>query len=117
MPVDPSCLFCKFVSGNLNPDTVYEDNYCLAFRDNRPQAPTHILLIPKSHIPRLDTIRESDRAMAGHLLERAAYIAKEAGLSKGGFRIVVNCGFEAGQAVNHLHLHILGGRKFTWPPG
>ncbi len=117
MDRDPDCLFCKIVAGEIPADKVYEDEACVAFRDINPQAPTHILVVPREHIARLDAVQESHRALLGHLLERVAHLAREQGLADEGFRTVVNCGASAGQEVFHIHVHLLGGRTFRWPPG
>ncbi|MFW5856601.1 MAG: histidine triad nucleotide-binding protein [Planctomycetota bacterium] len=117
MPTDADCLFCKIVAGDIPAETVYEDDRCLAFRDINPQAPTHILLIPKDHIARLDDLDDTQRDLAGRLLERAAHVAREEGLSEGGFRTVINTGAGGGQEVFHIHIHLLAGRPFAWPPG
>ena len=117
MHKDPDCLFCKIVAGDIPADKVYEDGACVAFRDINPQAPTHILVVPREHIPRLDAVEEDHRTLLGHLLERVAHLAREQGLTNEGFRTVVNCGPGAGQEVSHIHVHLLGGRTFRWPPG
>jgi histidine triad (HIT) family protein len=109
------CLFCKMVSGVIKPDTVYEDEKVLAFRDINPQAPTHVLIIPKTHVATLNDLE--DAQLAGHLLQTAAVVAKQEGLSEQGYRTVINCNRHAGQEVFHLHLHVLGGRQMRWPPG
>ncbi|PKM12064.1 MAG: histidine triad nucleotide-binding protein [Gammaproteobacteria bacterium HGW-Gammaproteobacteria-3] len=109
------CLFCKMAAGVIKPDTVYEDNKVLAFRDINPQAPVHILVIPKTHVATLDEL--DDAELAGHLLLTAARLAREEGLSENGYRTVFNCKRHGGQEVYHLHLHILGGRQLHWPPG
>lgn len=109
------CLFCKMVAGEIKPDVVFEDDTVLAFRDINPQAPTHILIIPKIHIA---TLNDLDNALlAGHLLQTAALLAKQEGLSEEGYRTVFNCNKKGGQDVYHLHLHLLGGRQMIWPPG
>ena len=113
---DTDCLFCKFVSGELDADVVHETESVLAFRDINPQAPTHVLLIPKKEIPSVDDLTPEDHALAGHLLLTAQRVAQQLGLDDG-YRLVVNNGRAAGQEVPHLHLHILGGRGFQWPPG
>ena len=109
------CLFCKMVAGVIKPDTVYEDDALLAFRDINPQAPTHILIIPKIHVATLNDLH--DPLLAGQLLQTAAKIAKQEGLAEQGYRTVINCNRHAGQEVFHLHLHVLGGRQMRWPPG
>ena len=110
------CIFCKIANGEIPANKVYEDNSILAFYDLEPQAPVHILIIPKAHIASAAEIGEAESALAGQLLAAAAKIAREQGLEQG-FRLVTNCGESAGQSVQHLHLHLLGGRDFGWPPG
>ena len=106
------CLFCKIAAG-VNPSTkVYEDETVLAFRDIAPMAPTHVLVIPKVHISGVSEITAENAALVGHCLEVAAIVAAQEGLENG-FRVVSNCGADAGQTVNHLHFHVLGGRKLT----
>jgi histidine triad (HIT) family protein len=109
-------IFKKIIDREIPADIVYEDDQCLAFRDINPQAPTHVLLIPKKEIPTLDDLGDEDRALAGHLLSVVPRLASELGLD-GGYRVVVNCGPDGGQEVDHVHLHLLGGRPMTWPPG
>ena len=110
------CLFCKIINGEIPSSKVYEDDTVFAFRDIEPQAPTHILIIPKQHIKSAAEIDESNSAVVSHIFEVAAKIAKQEGLDDG-FRIVNNCGDIAGQTVKHLHFHLMGGREFTWPAG
>lgn len=110
-----NCLFCKMVAGDIKPDTVYENESVLAFRDINPQAPVHILIIPKRHIATLNDI--DDPVLAGQLLQTAVRLAKQEGIAEDGYRTVFNCNRNAGQAVYHLHLHLLGGRAMHWPPG
>lgn len=110
------CLFCKIINGEIPSNKVYEDDSVFAFRDIAPQAPTHILIIPKQHIKSAAEIDESNSAVISHIFEVAAKIAKQEGLDDG-FRIVNNCGDIAGQTVKHLHFHLMGGREFTWPAG
>ncbi|WP_305908279.1 histidine triad nucleotide-binding protein [Methylomarinum sp. Ch1-1] len=109
------CLFCKMVAGEIQPDVVFEDDKVLAFRDINPQAPTHILIIPRQHVPTLNEL--TDAELGGHILKTAAAIAKQEGLAEDGYRTVFNCNRHGGQDVFHLHLHLLGGRQMTWPPG
>lgn len=111
------CLFCKMVSGEIQPDVVLETDDVLAFRDLNPQAPTHILIIPKRHISTINDIEESDAEVIGKLYLAAKEIAASEGLSEPGFRTVMNCNADGGQAVFHIHLHLLGGRAMGWPPG
>lgn len=110
------CLFCKIINGDIPCSKVYEDETVLAFRDIEPQAPTHILIIPKEHIKSAAEITCENSAVIAHIFEVAAKIAKDEGLDEG-FRIVNNCGDNAGQTVKHLHFHLMGGREFTWPAG
>ena len=110
------CLFCKIINGEIPSSKVYEDDTVFAFRDIEPQAPTHILIIPKQHIKSAAEIDESNSAVISHIFEVAAKISKQEGLDDG-FRIVNNCGDIAGQTVKHLHFHLMGGREFTWPAG
>ena len=112
-----SCLFCDIIAGNIPADIVFEDDHLLAFRDLNPQAPVHILIIPKKHISGLDNAGDDDRELLGMITLRAAQIASETGIDETGFRLVVNSGSDAGQEVDHLHFHLLGGRKMSWPPG
>ena len=110
------CLFCKIINGEIPSSKVYEDDTVFAFRDIEPQAPTHILIIPKQHIKSAAEIDESNSAVISHIFEVSAKISKQEGLDDG-FRIVNNCGDIAGQTVKHLHFHLMGGREFTWPAG
>lgn len=110
------CLFCKIIAGEIPSKTVYQDELAFAFADIRPQAPTHLLVLPRKHIPSLAHIEDGDQALMGHLLSVSVAVAKQAGLSRG-FRTVINSGDEGGQTVDHLHFHVLGGRPMHWPPG
>jgi histidine triad (HIT) family protein len=110
------CLFCKIINGDIPSAKVYEDELVFAFRDIEPQAPTHILIIPKVHIKSVAEITSENSAVIAHIFEVAAKIAKDEGLDEG-YRIVTNCGDNAGQTVKHLHFHLMGGRQFTWPAG
>jgi histidine triad (HIT) family protein len=109
-------IFGKIITREIPADIVYEDEHCLAFRDINPQAPTHVLLIPKKEIARLADATAEDQSLLGHLLLAAGKIARQLGIEDA-FRLVVNNGAAAGQSVFHIHLHILAGRKMTWPPG
>jgi histidine triad (HIT) family protein len=113
---DPECLFCRIVSGEIPSQQVYADDEVAAFEDIHPQAPVHLLIIPKTHIPTVADLTESQGALMGRLVQVANRLAKEKGLIFG-YRLVVNCQRDAGQDVFHLHVHLLGGRKFSWPPG
>lgn len=112
----PETLFCKIINREIPADIVFEDEQCLAFRDVNPQAPVHILVIPKKPIAMLADALEDDESLLGHLLTTASKIAKQEGFGEA-FRLVVNNGEDAGQSVFHLHVHILAGRSFSWPPG
>ncbi len=109
-------IFKRIIDREIPADIVYEDDLCLAFRDISPKAPVHVLLIPKKEIPSVDDLEAADSQLAGHLLLVAGKLARQLELNNG-YRLVVNCGPDAGQAVNHLHVHILGGRPLGWPPG
>ncbi len=109
-------IFKRIIDREIPADIVYEDDACLAFRDISPQAPVHVLLIPKQEIRSTDDLQAADQSVAGHLLLAAAKIARQLGLGTG-YRLVVNCGPDAGQVVDHLHIHLLGGRPLGWPPG
>jgi histidine triad (HIT) family protein len=110
------CLFCKIVAGEIPSKKVFEDDLTYAFRDINPQAPTHILIVPRKHIASLAESEAADQDLIGYLHLVAARIAKSEGLSKG-FRTVINTGSDGGQTVDHLHVHLLGGRAMSWPPG
>jgi histidine triad (HIT) family protein len=109
-------IFRRIIDREIPADIVYEDDLCLAFNDINPQAPTHVLVIPKQDIPSTDDLTQEDRRLAGHLLWAASHVARQAGLENG-YRLVVNCGPDGGQEVNHVHVHVLGGRPMKWPPG
>ena len=111
------CLFCKIVDGQIPSTKVYEDELVYAFRDIEPQAPVHVLIIPKEHIASANELTEENASVVGHIFAVAAKIAKEEGIAEGGYRIVNNCGEDGGQTVKHLHFHLLGGRSLQWPPG
>jgi histidine triad (HIT) family protein len=111
------CLFCRIIAGDVPSSIVLQDEASIAIRDVNPQAPTHILVIPREHIESLDDASQKDEALLGHLLRMAARIANQEGLSEGGYRTVINNGEGAGQSVFHLHVHVLGGRPMKWPPG
>ncbi len=111
------CLFCKMVSGVIKPATVYEDDEVLAFKDINPQAPVHVLVIPKRHIATLNDLKPADAALVGKLVLVAGNIARTLDVADSGYRTVMNCNADAGQSVWHVHLHLLGGRVMRWPPG
>ncbi len=110
-------IFEKIIAREIPADVVYEDELVLAFRDINPQAPTHILIVPKKPVPRIAEAKPEDHALLGHLLLKAAEVAAKVGLREGGYRLVINNGRDGGEAVPHLHCHILGGRHMDWPPG
>lgn len=112
-----TCLFCGIVNKKIPAKTVFEDRDIIAFEDIRPQAPVHILIVPRRHIERISDLDGTDAELAGRLLLTAKNIAKDRGVESSGYRIVFNCNKDAGQEVFHIHLHLLGGRKFNWPPG
>ena len=111
------CLFCKMATGEIKPTVVYENERVLAFRDIRPRAPVHVLVIPKQHIATLDDLPTDDPALAAELFQAVQRVAELEGLSAKGYRTVINCRGDGGQEVYHLHLHVLGGRAMAWPPG
>ena len=111
------CIFCKIASGQIPTNYIYEDDRVVAFSDIEPQAPTHILIIPKEHIASANDLTEENASIVGHIFAVAAKIAKDEGIAEGGYRIVNNCGEDGGQTVKHLHFHMLGGRSLQWPPG
>lgn len=111
------CLFCKIIKREIPGEIVYEDDQVLAFNDIAPQAPTHILIIPKIHMTTLNDIEETQQALVGRLTYIATKLAKERGFAEDGYRVVMNCNEQGGQTVYHIHLHLLGGRHFTWPAG
>jgi len=110
-------LFEKIIAREIPAQIVYEDELVLAFRDVKPQAPTHVLLVPKRVIPRIAEATPTDHKLLGHLLLKAAEVAAKEGLKQGGYRLVINNGPDGGESVPHLHVHILGGRQLAWPPG
>lgn len=111
------CIFCKIAAGEIPSAKVFEDERCLAFNDLSPQAPTHILIIPRKHVDSLDKAKESQDELLGHLLLTAADIARSKGFADDGYRVVINTNRDGGQTVFHLHVHLLAGRPFTFPPG
>lgn len=111
------CLFCKMVAGEIKPSVVYEDDAVLAFRDINPQAPTHVLVIPKRHISTINDLKSEDADLVGRLYLGAKKVAEQDGIAADGYRTVMNCNAAAGQTVFHIHLHVLGGRNMQWPPG
>ncbi len=111
-----SCIFCRIAAKEVPSGIVHEDAEVIAFRDLNPQAPTHLLVVPKRHVGNLDDARDGDARLLGALMLAAKTVAATAGLA-GGYRVVCNCGQDGGQTVSHLHLHVLGGRPMSWPPG
>lgn len=114
---DGNCIFCKIISGEIPSAKVFEDERVNAFNDINPQAPTHILIVPKKHIDSLDTAADEDRELLGHLLLTSAEIARRNGFAEPGYRVVINTNSDGGQTVFHLHVHLLAGRPFIFPPG
>lgn len=112
-----NCLFCKIIDGDIPGEFVHSDDQCVVLRDINPQAPTHLLVIPRTHIESLDKASATDEAVLGHLLLVSANIARNLGLADAGYRTVINTGAGAGQSVFHIHVHVLGGRSLGWPPG
>lgn len=111
------CLFCGIAGGDIPAAIVYQDGRLVAFKDINPQAPTHVLVIPRAHIATLNDLSADDDAVVGDMVRRASQIAKECGHAQNGYRAVLNCNADAGQTVFHIHLHLLAGRPMTWPPG
>ena len=111
------CLFCRIVAGEVPAAIVHQDDRTVAFKDINPQAPTHVLIVPRRHIATLDDLAPGDDGIVGEMVRRAAAIARDMGLADRGYRTVLNCNADAGQTVFHIHLHLLGGRRLGWPPG
>jgi len=111
------CLFCKIINKEINSDILFEDDDVLAFRDINPQAPTHILIVPKKHISTINDLQQEDEALTGKIILIAQSLAKQENIDENGYRLVFNCNSEGGQEVYHIHLHLLGGRRMQWPPG
>lgn len=114
---EPGCLFCKIVAGEIPADIVFENDAVVAFRDINPQAPTHVLIVPRQHIATINDLEETDAATVGKLYLAAKVIAADEGFADAGYRATMNCNAAAGQTVFHIHLHLLGGRDLGWPPG
>ena len=114
---EPDCLFCRIAANEIPADFIEHDGQSIVIRDINPQAPTHLLVIPREHIESLDDASQKDEALLGHLLRVGARVANAAGLAEAGYRTVINTGAGAGQSVFHLHLHVIGGRPLNWPPG
>lgn len=111
------CIFCKIAEGTIPADKVYEDEQVVAFRDLNPQAPVHVLVIPRKHIATLNDLTEEECALLGRLQWVATHLARQEGIAEDGYRTVMNCNADGGQSVYHLHMHLLGGRQMEWPPG
>jgi len=111
------CLFCKIIAGEIPSEKVYEDDKVYAFRDIQPQAPVHILIVPKEHIASANELNENNAGVLSDIYLAAKKLAEKEGIAADGYRIVNNCGVNGGQTVNHLHFHMLGGRSLAWPPG
>ncbi len=111
------CLFCRIINQDLPADVIYEDDQVVAFRDIQPQAPVHVLIIPRQHLANLDAAVTEDEALLGHICTVAAELARRDRIAESGYRLVANVGPDAGESVNHLHFHLLGGRHMVWPPG
>ncbi len=111
------CIFCKIAAGDFGTEFVYEDAEVVAFRDLNPQAPTHVLVIPRRHIATTNDLSEADAGLAGRMTLAAKQVAEQEGIGEAGYRTVLNCNADAGQEVYHIHLHLLGGRRMNWPPG
>lgn len=114
---EENCLFCKIIGGEVPGDFVHQDDSCVVIRDINPQAPTHLLVIPREHLESLDDASQKDEGLLGHLLRIGARMANDLGHGESGYRSVINTGAGAGQSVFHLHVHVLGGRPMNWPPG
>ncbi len=114
---EPDCLFCRIIAGEIPAELVHQDQLCVVIRDVNPQAPTHLLVIPREHLESLDDASHNDEPLLGHLLRISARIANDAGHADNGYRTVINTGAGAGQSVFHLHVHVLAGRPMNWPPG
>lgn len=114
---EENCLFCKIIAGEIPGDFVHQDERCVVLRDINPQAPSHVLVIPREHLESLDDASQKDESLLGHLLRVGARVANDLGHGEDGYRTVINTGAGAGQSVFHLHVHVLAGRPFNWPPG
>ena len=111
------CLFCKIAKGEIPAKLLFQDNKVVAFADINPQAPTHLLVVPHQHISTINELDQANSALVGHMIQVATQLAKEAGIDEAGYRVVMNCNSGGGQAVYHIHCHLLGGRQMNWPPG
>lgn len=117
MTIESECIFCRIIDGQIPAEIIHQDQLCIAVRDINPQAPTHVLVIPREHMESLDDASQRDEPLLGHLLRTAARIANDAGHAESGYRTMINTGAGAGQSVFHLHVHVLAGRPMGWPPG
>ncbi len=115
--MNKDCIFCKIIKGEIKSSIVYENDSVLAFKDIAPKAPVHIVVIPKAHIEKISDLNQKNKGIISELVLAANEIARKTNIATAGYRLVLNCGPDAGQAVFHIHMHILGGRKMTWPPG
>jgi len=113
----PDCLFCQISDGKIPAKIIYQDEKAIAFNDINPQAPTHVLIVPREHIATINDLQKNHHELIGHLFQIAKNIAAEKGMSEDGYRVVMNCNKHGGQAVYHIHLHLLGERQMAWPPG
>ena len=111
------CLFCKIAAGEMDTDFVYHDDKVVVFEDINPQAPVHLLIVPKKHIPDLNSLEEKENEMIGHIYQVAKKLCSDNNIDESGYRLVSNCGDHGGQSVYHIHFHLLGGRQLQWPPG
>jgi len=111
------CIFCRIAAGEIPAQVVREDEHTIAFRDINPQAPTHVLVIPKRHVPAVDALDDQDAELIGRVVLAARLVARQEGIARSGYRLVMNNGPAAGQTVDHVHMHVLGGRQMDWPPG
>lgn len=111
------CLFCRIIKGEIPAKIIYKDELVVAFNDINPQAPHHLLIVPHKHIPTLNDLHAEDNELIGHMVQTAKMLAKQFSIAEDGYRILMNCNAGAGQTVFHIHLHLLGGRQLTWPPG
>ena len=114
---DSACIFCRIIGGEIPARKVHDDSEVIAVEDVNPQAPVHVLVLPRAHVATLDDLASDDRALAGHMVLVATEVARSRGIDQKGYRLVWNCREDGGQSVNHLHLHLLGGRRMQWPPG
>jgi histidine triad (HIT) family protein len=117
MVTSANCLFCKIVAGTIKADIIHENDRVVSFRDINPQAPTHVLIIPRNHVATINDLGNSEADDVGQLFLAARHVARQEGVDESGYRVVMNCGQGAGQSVFHIHLHLLGGRSLHWPPG